>query len=390
VTPTRTGGRRGAGSASVGAAEGPGVGRGEGLFVGFVDRVGGYSALNAVLMRLGSMNGMSRYTSLFTPAVAEHKLHPNFTALRDAEHLACGRRLMDDLFVQMGAPRAFLFNFQAGGFHGRIFELACYAYLTSCQLAVDYRLDRPDFIASRDGTSIAVEASVASPSEDQLEDISIGKLAPLSDKEVLDKVSNDFPIRMGRVLEKKLRHRYWEHPDCAGRPLVFAVSPLFESGSVTYTDDALVGYLYGFATEHHYRDRKLPSGFFLRPDAHFVSAVLFTNQFTVPRFYRLAADEELNRRLVAMREGWYYRKAAVPEFECGQYRYRVGHPLAPDEPWCQGVTLFLNPLASTPLPEGLLRATSVVRVDYDGNVVREVNGLHTLTSFMMVSPDGSA
>jgi hypothetical protein len=122
-----------------------------------------------------------------------------------------------------------------------------------------------------------------------------------------------------------------------------------------------------------------------------VSAVLFTNQFTVPRFYRLGANASTNRQMVAIRQGWYYERVASTdlasdELACGEYRYRVGHPSAPDEPWWQGVTLFLNPLATVPLPEHLLRATSVVRVDYSGNVVREVFGFHTLTSFMAVHP----
>src|SRR5579863_5615092 len=293
---------------------------------------------------------------------------------------------MDNWFLQMGSPRPFAQNFQAGGFHGRVFELACYAYLKSCGLAVDYRVDSPDFIVSRADTSVAVEASTANSSGDQLEDISIGKLKPLSDEEIFDKVENDFPIRMANVLEKKLRHRYWEQPQCAGKSFVLAVSPFFEAGSITYTDDALLGYLYGFADKHEYGGRKVASGFFLRPEVCHVSAVLFTNQFTVPRFYRLSADASVNRRLVAIRQGWYYQRASEAELVCGKYRYRVGHPSSPDEPWWQGVTLFLNPLAARPLREHLLRASSVVRVDYEGDVVREVFGFHTLTSFMAVHP----
>jgi hypothetical protein len=303
--------------------------------------------------------------SLFSGVTAESKLHPNFKALRDSQHHDPTRRLMDDLFVQLGSPRPFVQDFQSGGFHGRIFELGCYAYLKASGLSVDYRLDSPDFIVSRHGVAAAIEATVASPSDNQLEDISIEKLAARSDGEILDRVTNDFPIRMARVLEKKLRHRYWEQPQSAGKPLVIAVAPFFEAGSVTYTDDALLGYLYGFAEHHQYDGRKAPSGFFLRPDVRHVSAVLFTNQFTVPRFYRLGSDSSVNRRLVATREGCHYQGGAGSEIECGEYRYQLGHPSAPDEPWWQGVTLFLNPLAATPLPEQFLRCTSLVRVDYE-------------------------
>jgi hypothetical protein len=89
-----------------------------------------------------------------------------------------------------------------------------------------------------------------------LEDISIGKLQPLSDAEIRQKVEHDFPIRLARALDKKIRKRYWNQPQCAGKPLVLAVSPFFEPGSLTYTDDAVLGYLYGFADEHQYRGRR--------------------------------------------------------------------------------------------------------------------------------------
>jgi hypothetical protein len=328
-------------------------------------------------------------TSLFSRMASDSKLHPNFKALRDAQHCDPARSLMDNLFAQLGSPRRFAQDFQSGGFHGRVFELGCYAYLKASGLSVDYRLDSPDFIVSHDGVAAAIEATVASPSDNQLEDISIERLEPRSDEEIFDRVSNDFPIRMARVLEKKLRHRYWEQPQCAGKPLVIAVAPFFEPGSVTYTDDALLGYLYGFADQHQYDGRNAPSGFFLRPDVRHVSAVLFANQFTVPRFYRLGADSSVNRRLVATRQGYYYRRGAGTEIECGEYRYQLGNPAAPDEPWWQGVTLFLNPLAAIPLPDQFLRCSSMVRVDYDGNVVREVFGFHTLTSFMIVYPAGT-
>jgi hypothetical protein len=331
---------------------------------------------------------VKRYSSLFEQVAAEGKLHPNFKALRDVDSHGRARQLMDDLFVQMGSPRPFVQNFQTGGFHGRVFELGCYAYLRSCGLSVDYRLTSPDFIVSRDGMSAAIEATIAGPSGDQLEDISIGKLVPLSEEEVSDKVMNDFPIRMARALDAKWRHRYWEQTECVGKPFVIAVAPFFEAGSVTYTDDALLGYLYGFANHHEFDGRAAPSGFFLRPDVRHISAVLFTNQFTVPRFYRLSVDLSTSQRFVAIREVRFYEKISGPQLGYGEYRYRLDDPSAPDEPWWQGVTLFLNPLAAIPLPEGLLRASSVVRVDYEGNVVRDVLGMHTLTSFMMVHSAG--
>ena len=74
---------------------------------------------------------------------------------------------------------------------------------------------------------------------------------------------------------------------------------------------------------------------------------------------------------------------AGPANEYLKYRYPVGYPSAPIETWSQGVTLFLNQNAMEPLDAEALPSTSVFSVK-EGRVYRDVRGIHTLTSFMVI------
>ena len=60
----------------------------------------------------------------------------------------------------MGDPNGnFVDDYQADGFHSRLFELACFAYLEEAGMNLDRTHEAPDFLASRGGTRIAIEAS---------------------------------------------------------------------------------------------------------------------------------------------------------------------------------------------------------------------------------------
>jgi hypothetical protein len=99
----------------------------------------------------------------------------------------------------------------------------------------------------------------------------------------------------------------------------------------------------------------------------------------------MGSDLPDNPNLEAIRDGYSLTIGPNgPSYR--QYRYRVGDEGAPEEPWWQGVTLFLNPRAEIPLPSDFLKATSIVSVESDDTVVRMIEGFHTLTSFMWVHP----
>ena len=320
--------------------------------------------------------------NLFQSRTHEHKLHPAFRALRDSDIHVDARSLMNALYARMGDPNGnFPGDFQTDGFHSRLFELACFAYLESAGLDLDRSHESPDFLAlARDDVTIAIEATTANPTAGRATDISLLQMPDLSEAEIFDKVENEFPRRMASVLQKKLAHRYHELPHCVGKPLVLMVAPFFEPGAVFYTDESLLKCLYGVGgiTEV----AAVP--FFDQPDAGSISAVLYCNAFTVPGFLRMATRFENAKEVSAVRKGFCYIGDPNVDAPPHEFQFQVGDPSAPKETWHEGVTLFINPNASHPLQRSLLPHTCTFSVR-ENVVHREVHGFHPVTSFMFIS-----
>ena len=309
-------------------------------------------------------------------------LHPQFEALASSSAHAKARSLMNALYARMGDPDGnFPADFQRDGFHSRLFELACFAYLESSGFTCRRSHRCPDFVADKGGDRVVIEATTANaPSElgGRRRDISVRAIEDWDAAILNEKVAREFPQRVASALWKKARRRYDDLPQCVGSPLVLAVAPFFEPGSVFFTDEALVQRLYVGA------DGQL--AFFNQPEVAGVSAVLFCNQFTVPRFFRMAGVQPGTR---CRRRGFAIEDVDVDGFVGSEYSYDVGDPAAPEETWSQGVTIFENPGAHLPLASGLLPSTSRF-VSRDGAIFRELNGFHTLTSFMECGDDGGS
>ncbi|RYD84324.1 MAG: hypothetical protein EOP84_05810 [Verrucomicrobiaceae bacterium] len=275
------------------------------------------------------------------------------------------------LYNQLGDPNGtFLSDFQSHGFHGRLLEISCFAYLKHAGLVLDRTFDRPDFIAHKGAATVAIEVTTTNPADNADRDVSVLRMENLSEAEVFERASIDFPKRTVRSLTKKLRHRYHELPHVAGHPLVVVVAPFYEAGSNFFVDESLIPSLY------EVEDEAPVTPFFTRPDAAAISAVLYCNAFTVSRFWRLADPDWTAANFITERSGYglFDTRPGILEFT-----YRLGHRATPRETWSEGVTLFLNPNATTPLPEGMLPASSVFALE-GRDIVRTVRGFHPLAS----------
>lgn len=322
-------------------------------------------------------------SDLFEYQISPNRLHPNYVSLVTSEVHDQARALMNQIYKRMGDPNGnFCKEFQGNGFHARVFELALFAYLDTAGFDVSHAHEQPDFVASREGSTICLEATTANPPDGRDRDVSVLQLEAIADDELRDKVYREFPQRILMALSKKVRHRYHLLPQCVGHPLVIAVGPYFEPGSVTYTDEALVNGLYGVGETHGEPLHRAP--FFSEPKNRSISAVLFTNQFTVPRFFRIGTAFPRDDVRQVTRSGFFYKATGGPDYSVYEYEYFLGDPRVPPETWSQGVTLFVNPEADVPLPNGGLPCTSVFEVQ-QGHLRRIVTGLHTVTSFMIVS-----
>ena len=326
---------------------------------------------------------MTTRADLFELRIPEYRLHSAFRALRDSPFHGAARSLMNSLYQRMGDRNAtFINGFQGEGFHSHLFELACYAYLEDARFHVERPDPSPDFLATtRAGNAIAVEATTANPTTGRMTDISLRALSELSQEEILEKVELEFPKRMQSILMRKLMRRYHERPHCEGLPLVLVVAPFFEAGSTTYVDRSLLNLFYGRNDDADGSD-----GLFHDPDGAQISGVLYTNAFTVSRFVRIATPWQ-TADFVAEREGVCYQPDE-PE-STYVFRFRMGAPETPRETWAEGVTLFLNPNATTPLGEGALPCSCLYACD-DTGVYRTISGFHPLSSATVMNPRAEA
>ena len=344
----------------------------------------------------------------FKLIVDQTKAHKDFIALRDLAHYAGARQLMNELYSSMGDTDGnFLSNFQSHGFHSRLFELACYGYLKAQGFSVNRNFPSPDFLVSLGKEKVAIEAVTVNPSSGLARDISLDVSYPkLSFGDLYNKSTNEFPIRMGTALLKKLKKRYWLLPHCQKIPFVLITSPFYEPGSIFHIDDSLARYLYGGwdvfpdwvnhkglftrvvpIKSHKYERKELRANFFSQPMSENVSAVIYSNSYTTCKFVRMAIQMGLESKFIAIKSGTCLLPSENGDILTQEFEYRVGDQTAPIENWFQGLTIFHNPKAIIPLPENIFRSTNVYQVQ-NGKLIRDVNSFHPLVSFTVISPVG--
>ncbi len=290
---------------------------------------------------------------------------------------APGRAMLREVFADFDDPDGnFVQQFQTSGFDARTFELFLCAMFKDAGHAIDRRCARPDFTLERDGHVACVEAMTANPP-------SKSGFQPYrhmpSDRLAAGDVPYDqdeVAIRFGGPLFNKLRMWYWNLPHVAGRPLIFAIQSFHAEGALNISDAPLSNYLYGLSSHwhhdaegqliitqspidtHEFGLKKIPSGFFAQPGAEHVSAVLFSNSGTIPKFNRMGHQGAYHSDAVRMiRWGTCYYpdpKTSMPDV----FLYEVGDPEEGKETWREGTTLYFNPGALHPLPRCWLGASA--------------------------------
>ncbi len=342
---------------------------------------------------------------LFRLVVDESRAHPAFIELRNSIGHEGARNLMNEIYSRMGDPNGnFIQDFQTNSYYSRLFELACFAYLESHSMNIDMSFAKPDYLVSTENQRVAVEAVTVNPSSGLASKISLLDLEIESQEEMYEKSTNEFPIKMGTALLKKLHQAYWSEPHCQNIPLVFIIGPFHEPGSMFYIGESLARYLYGGydmfpdwvnykglysrvipIQSHQYEGRTLISNFFSQTLSEHVSAVIYSNSFTESKFVRMAIQMGLETTIKATREGFCLLPGENDNISIQEYTYRVGELAAPVETWFQGVTIFHNPNALIPLPDNYFKSTNVYQI-LNGNLNRKVTEFHPLTSFTVMNP----
>lgn len=308
---------------------------------------------------------MKKSQSLFIPVVDKEKLNNIFLDINKYTIYEPARRMIDKLYKEFDDPYGnFAEQFQTTGFDARTWELYLYTYFFYSGYKINRDFDRPDFIIGKDGIDVAIEATTANFSTK----LGNRKFEELSPSERIDYLNNELPIRFGSSLFTKLQKHYWELEQCKNKPLVIAIEAFFNEESLLFSSSSLQQYLYGIKqyptwdknsnliinnehiNEHVYKDKNIPSGFFYLPETENISAILFSNSGSFPKFNRIGYQKGYYSTLIKMfREGTCYNydsNAAKPM----NFIYDLDSPPI-EESWGQGLVVCYNPNAKIPLPK---------------------------------------
>lgn len=333
---------------------------------------------------------------LFEPVVDAQKLNPGFEHMRSSPVSEPARLMANQIFQDFADTNGnFVEQFQTTGFDSRIFELYLYAYLSRSGYTVNRDHEQPDFIVTKGGVAVAIEATTVNPTQTK-DTIDTRKLEDLTTEELREKLNNELPIRFGGPLFSKLNRKYWELEQCRGIPIVFVIEAFHEQGSLYFSDSSLGQYLYGLRhhpdwTEdghlivkskevkaHEWGAKVIPSNFFQQPDSEHVSAVIFSNSGTYTKFCRMGYQAGYYRgNMRAIRRGTCYDPDPYATKPL-EFSYEVDDPPVLER-WGQALMVFHNPHALFPVPRGYFVDAAETYIE-DGQVKSDIHRFHPYMS----------
>ncbi len=351
--------------------------------------------------------------SLFVLQVAPDATHPTFAATRDRRGYQSARALLDDTFNRMAVrDGGFIKDFQATELDSRTFELFISEVLYEAGACFSVVGEQPDFEPTIRGVSFSVECVTVNPTKSGASPEPYQPMNPrdMDMEDLRHRVLNDLPTRFGGALHAKRNKRftdkrlaYWELEHTRDKPFVFATQTFHEHGALAFSSAAFATYLYGaqhwgkrdgegkLVIEHTRPEDHLKAngvaietGFFDYEGVEHISAVLWANTGTIPKFLRMALQGPYpDPEIVCYRVG----SAGDPDPNASApatFAYQVGDPDW-QETWGEGVVLFHNPNALHPLPHNLIETVVNAYIDDEGRYVEIVPpGLHPFMSLTMV------
>jgi hypothetical protein len=220
---------------------------------------------------------------------------------------------------------------------------------------------------------------------------SSGEAEPLPDtsEEILAYIENYIPIRLARVLKRKLNKQdpYWEKPEMEGVPFVVAVQDFHIPGATRWISAAMSDYVFGVRRslederrfdrieEHVWKKLREKPGFFSFSKAENISAIIVNSQGTLAKFNRVGYLAGFGDRRVRMvRSGAAHGERGYNEF------LHVVHAPGYSESWVEGMTVFHNPQALIPLSPDMIPGARHQLLQPDGSIALLMPQFHPLFS----------
>lgn len=306
--------------------------------------------------------------NLFQEVIPSDKQHEMYKVLRNEHRFEGARNLISEIansFVDNDGH--YEREFQSINFHSRLWELYLHIYFHNAGLLIENNHASPDFELNHFGDKIFVEAVTVNPSENA----NRPDLPPPTKESEIDSHLNDFmPIKFGSSLYSKIKKQYWLEDHVKGHPFILAIHDYHNNNAMTWSRTALSEYIYGIRTRivegkavvtkidsHKWMDKEIASGLFYQEGCENISAILFSNQATIPKFNRMGKLAGLGCADIKMiRTGFLYN----PDPEALQ-----PIPFSKDlddldyeESWSDGLIMFHNPLAKTPVDPNMFQDIS--------------------------------
>lgn len=335
--------------------------------------------------------------TLFNPIVASEKLHPSFEDLRTSPGAEPARWMLDEIYRSFEDPEGnFLEQFQTTGFDARYFELYLFAYFSRSGFTVDRTRPNPDFLVSREGITVAVEATTVNPATSGALAKFGKEVSELTDEELREYQKNELPIRFGSPLFSKFQKNYWKLDHCRDLPFVLAIEAFHDEESLVFSDSALTRYLFGLeqtgiwtqdgeleidstsVKQHTVGEKIIPSNFFGQAGTEYISAVMFTNSGTNAKFARMGYQHGVGCDVIDItRSGFCFNPdpdAMDPTF----FSYNLNEPPLV-ESWGQGLVVFHNPNCLHPVPKDFFVDTVQSYIE-GGSLASDCPGWHPIAS----------
>lgn len=320
----------------------------------------------------------------FAPVVANEKLHPSFRILCAQPRYSPARELMAAMMrFYEDNDGNFVEQFQTTAFDARLWEVYLFAAFVELGYAPAPHLAIPDFLFWGPEGSIGIEATSVNPAE-----AGDPVAVPQDSAQLLAYMENYIPIRLARVLKRKLEKKapYWERPEMNGIPFLIAVQDFHIPGAMRMIAAGMSDYAFGVRhglgdgkperiKEHIWGKLREASGFFSLPKAENVSAIIVNSQGTLPKFNRLGFVAEFGDRRVRMiRTGVTQGEQVAAPF------VHVVHEPGYGETWVEGMTVFHNPHALIPLSPQMVPGACHQFLQEDDSIVSLRPAFHPLFS----------
>lgn len=314
-----------------------------------------YSAAGEKVFPQGRDRKGQKIFQLFHPVLQAEKRNPDFGLLSAASAYSPAKEIIAEIAYTFEDPDGnYIEQFQGNGFDARLWELYLYAALHENDFDINRDFHAPDYLCSKYGVPLVIEATTVNPTQDGESIESIKE-----DPDGIE-MANYMAIKFANALYSKLQKRYWDLEHVKGMPLVLAVADFRKPEGVFFSAKFLEEYLYGQRQsregnayvytpirEHVYRDRKKPSGYFSLPDSENISAVLFSDGGTLSKFNRMGKLAGFGKQDVNMlRIGQRYETSKSPEATVFEV---MVNPPSYVETWSEGIYIFHNPRAKYPL-----------------------------------------